>query len=153
MIDYGSLPMANGQLPNRDPESGIRYGLARQHDLADWIFSECEYDYAFGCPHCGEEMDPETEQLLCYNCEKPVDPDDCWSEEPTRCYIDDKAEGVYIEIAPAGFGVWIFKSPVITTGQHASPCAPGAVTINREPEPDGVKCYGLPAEWWAEEIA
>ena len=122
-IDYGRYPMANGQLPNRDPDTGIRYGIARSHDLADWFLDECEPDY----PEC--ECEDECE------CE-PIG----WSIE---------SDGVVASLDEQN-DVWIFKSPVITHGAHCSPCAPGAVTVTRLGTGE-VEAYGLPDDCWRHE--
>ena len=145
-VDYGRYPMENGNLPNRDTKTGIRYGIYPSRLLADWVVGELEPVYYYVC-ECGKEFGndyPEHEH--CPEC----------GEEFTRCYWDSiepvgwvlESDGIEAEMDELG-DLWVYKSPVCTWGSHASPCAPGAVYI------DGtggdVRAYGLPQDWLGED--
>ena len=147
-IDYGSHPMENGQLPNRNPETGIRYGIASMHDLADWLFDEFEAEYAHNCPECGADL-PEDflSPKQCPECRCDIADGEDWGDEPIGHHLE--TDGVTASLSGSG-EVWVFKSPVGVFGRHCSPCAPGAVSIG--PKNDGdVRAYGLPADWWRDE--
>lgn len=149
-IDYGAFPMEDGRLPNRNPQTGIRYGIARRDDLADWVHEEAEPQYVQGCGWCGdvwaEDYNPEF-PYTCHCGETMQDEDESWSEEPVAWTLE--TDGVVGQFDETG-DLWVFGSPVGALGVHCSPCAPGACMIS--PDGDGdVHCYGLPAEFWRKE--
>ena len=145
-IDYGRYPMANGQLPNRNPETTIRYGIISQHDLADWVIDEAEPVYFYAC-ECGQEFGNDyPEHESCPNCGQEFTElgGGCgYWDEIEACGWEISADGVTAELDDSGH-LWVFQSPVITTGAHCSPCAPGAVSIGTDGD---VQCYGLPEDW------
>ena len=83
------------------------------------------------CPHCGEVTEHDW---------------DAWGEDPIARNIE--CDGVVAQLDDSN-DLWVYKSPVVTTAQHCSPCAPGAGYLSREASGD-VTCrtYGLPDDWW-----
>ncbi len=156
-VDYGSWPMENGQLPNRDPETGTRYGIVSSRwDLAEWLDSEWESEYLHGCGYCGDELPEDFETPAdCPHCGETLEDGDDWGDEPI-CHRWE-GDGIRLMLDSSG-DVWVFASPVRARGRHCSPCAPGAATIYPPSETaklvadgdDSATAYGLPAEFWEE---
>ena len=149
-IDYGKYPMENGHLPNRDSETGIRYGIIPLDRLADWVFEEGEPEYLFGCPECGQEMHPDThqdgDQHTCCSCTYRGPTEEFWGEVCVGTHFD--SDGVKATLAPDGY-LWVFKSRVTELGDHCSPCVPGAVYLDGSE--GNVRAYSVPREWLREE--
>jgi len=147
-IDYGRYPMADGKLPNRNPETNIRYGIISQHKLADWVLDEMEPQYTFGCPECGQELNPgdheEGNDTTCPTCANRNPTDEWWAEEPYAHTIDHP-DGVIAELDAHG-DLWVYQSLTVVWASHASPCAPGAGYLNGGTD---VRAYGLPEDWLA----
>lgn len=146
-IDYSmGLPGPNGLVPNRDPETGVRYGILPRDLQPDWIWDHVESEYHTACPGCSRELtDDETDELECSCGATWEETADCIGEEPDcNTFSLDGVEG----FLDSDGDLWITKSPVTTTGLHCSPCAPGAVTIEREPVEGGPECYSIPADWF-----
>ena len=150
-IDYGAyFLMENGQLPNRNPETGVRYGIIPFHECADWLASEMEPVSHQSCPECGEDMPEDFESPApCPACGADIEDGEDWSEVYAWEYEKD---GLALRLDDSG-DLWVFESTVKTTGSHGSPCVPGAVTFGPEPREDGVECYGLPKEFLRTEEA
>ena len=154
-MDYGTFPMENGQLPNRDPETGIRYGIISANDLASWFWDVCEHEYSQSCPNCGSEWDEgfhdhdhDDAESVCVGCGHTFDDDESWSEEPCATpFADGECSG----FVDSHNDVWVTWSKHTTRGRHCSPCAPGAVTIPSDGQSvdDGPECYTVPDSWLA----
>ena len=143
-IDYGR------GLTNIDHETGIRCGIISGNliDLEDF-----EYNYDIVCPDCCSTLEefPEEDDdglLRCPKCEyETFSPDDFCPEEPSS--ITYEQNGYAISYSPDTNEVWVFKSPWKALANHASPCAPGAVTF---PADDGdAYGYALPKEFYYNE--
>lgn len=133
-IDYGL------GATNRDPQTGIRYGVIAQNSINLDILSEFESDYGRPhCPTCGKEVkasdDPSVndedwndgKDFACTNCEE------ChWSES---CYPD---EALGISYEAGGYKItdcldtdlFVLASPYYTYAQFCSPCVPGACNLD-----------------------
>ena len=134
-------------LPNTNPDTGIRYGVASLNSLADWVFDEFfhrgtneSYEAAledFKTEHpdaSDEEIDRFGEE---YECDE-----ECYSLE-----TDGMKLGLsYLGGAPL---VWVYESPHTTRARECSPCVPRAGDLDNRSE-DGVECYALPADWLPE---
>ena len=149
-IDYGCFPMENGNLPNRDPETGIRYGIISAHKLSDWALDQFEPVYYCGCPECGHEIGPDDAPPICPECGFAAEWDDEWySDEPIDMIYEN---GRYALRWDEHNDVWIFRSPHTTTEwTHCSPCAPGAAYLDGGDGVDRGLAYCLDDEWMEEE--
>jgi len=127
-IDYGRYPLANGNLPNRDESTGIRYGIIPRHRLQYWAAGEFEPIYD--------------------ECEKCADPEWCECEMETSGWVYDR-DGLQMQLTEFSNEVWIFSSPHTAMGSHCSLCAPGAVYLDGT----GTDALGYcpPPEWMADE--
>lgn len=144
-IDYG-----RGTNVNRDPETGIRYGIIPLHRLGEFAIESFEAEYAHVCPACGEEWeaadyaDAPPNKAWCAHCDTLVREDVCYSEDPIgHSLVDPEASGML----DSGNDVWIFKSPYYTRAAFCSPCAPGACYLT-SPCEDGERAYCLGPEWF-----
>ena len=148
MIDYGRFPMENGNLPNRDPETGIRYGIISLHKLADWAIEEFEPVYSARCPMCGDEIGDD-ESPLCPECGFAAEfYDDWYADEPDAMIYDN--DGYYLSLDEYN-DVWILKSPHTTRKwSHCSPCAPGAAYLDGGDGFNRGLAYCLDDEWLME---
>ena len=163
-MDYGSIgqiPLPHpdtGQPVNRNPETGVRYGVCSQHDLDPWILEDFESEYAYGCPECGAEFEPDADVEEIESCtacgytpEGPCASDEWIGHEPIGWHY--QADGVSASFGSPG-EVWFYASPAVARGAHCSPCAPGAVYHHHPTEgtpEDGPEGYAPPAEWWRED--
>jgi DNA-directed RNA polymerase subunit RPC12/RpoP len=153
-IDYSGP----GSTVNRDPETGIRYGIISLHKLGEFAPESFEAEYDARCPHCGTEVPDDTHftaenrptnamhgyYAVCLSCEKPFEEDDQYSDEASRNICDDGE--VKASLDPDG-DVWVFMSPYFTRAAFCSPCAPGACSLN-SPCDDGERAYCLGPDWF-----
>lgn len=144
-MDFGRYTLENGQLPNRNPTTGIRYGIANARDLEDGALEDFEPEYDHSCGYCGAVLPDDFESGGCADCGENLDHEDTYSEMPVAWHF--QGGGVVATMDEAG-DVWIFESPVTTTGRHCSPCAPGAVNVSRKAVDGGPVAYTLPSQWW-----
>ena len=143
-IDYGRYPMADGTLPNRDPETGIRYGIIPVHALAHWAVGEFEAEYDASCPECGADKTDPDDGESCACGFAPEDSGDWYREEPSRWVY--RQNGYALTLDESG-EVWIFKAPHTTRAGFCSPCAPGACYLT-DCAPDGAQAYCMGADWF-----
>ena len=151
-IDYGRHAMENGSLPNRDPETGIRYGIVSLHDLNEFALESFEPIYPCSCPECESEFEPGTQpddDSPCPTCGFVADDDDDWfGYEPIALIYEE--EGYSLSLDEHN-DVWIFRSPHTTSRwSHCSPCAPGAAHLSdgtSEDHGDDL-AYCLGDEWY-----
>ena len=166
-IDYSGP----GSTANRDPETGIRYGIIPLHALAQYTEEEFEAVYFIGCPQCGTEWSHEvqigaevrddvkmfwnpdvkvkTRGTTCPECGKFVQEDHEVGDEPIDHKLDD---GTYQARLDSSNEVWCFKSPYFTRAQFCSPCAPGACYL-ASPTPDGERAYCFGHDWFDGNVA
>lgn len=151
-IDY-SPP---GSTVNRDPETGIRYGIIPLHKLGEFAPENFEAEYDACCPHCGEEI-PEGFFFdikkvggfygKCEHCESEFREDEQYPDEPSRNVCDDGETKAQLM---SDGDAWFFKSPFFTRAAFCSPCAPGACYLTT-PTEDGERAYCPGPDWFDEE--
>ena len=153
-IDYSGP----GSTANRDPETGIRYGIISQHQLDGDSLDSFEEIYVPRCPHCGKEVPEDTHftkenrpaderdgyYTICASCEKPFAEDEQYGDEPDDHKLDD---GEYQGRLDSGGDAWCFKSPYFTRATFCSPCAPGACSLG-SPCDDGERAYCFGHDWF-----
>jgi len=140
-IDYGR------GVSNRNPKTGIRFGIINQHSLADWVMSEAETIYWHGCPECGNEFKTKSDVVRCPTCRyESDDTSEFYGDEPLA-WIIAKSKTEFIHTEDPTFGVWVERSPYYTLCSMCSPCAPGAGDLD-SPNEDGVKTYCLGPDYF-----
>jgi len=147
-IDYGRYPMKNGSLPNRDPDTGIRYGIVSLNDLNEWALDSFEPLYACRCPECGTDFDPDNEpNETCPICGFIAsDDDEWWSDEPDALVFEEDGYSLLLDEYN---DVWVFRSPYTTSiWSHCSPCAPGAAHLSGDEDHGNDLAYCLGDEWY-----
>lgn len=130
-IDYGM-----GQT-NRDPKSGIRYGVISQNEVLQAWADESEAVYP------------------CEVCEVPEDERECggcdFCEPESFVYT---REGYKAQSDSYG-DIFVIESPYFTYAQFCSPCAPGACHLGNpleSPDEDNrAFCFGH--DWFEDERA
>lgn len=145
-IDYGM-----GQT-NRDPETGIRFGVINMNDLAHWAWDEAEADYGEPtCPKCGGSVEDSDghKDYRCESCERNLWSHEVYGDEPNGHTIDD--DGLKAEIDSMG-DAFVLESPYFTRAGFCSPCAPGAGDLS-SPCDDGEKTYCFGHDWFEDGVA
>lgn len=144
-------------LPNRNPDTGIRYGIISANSLHPYVLDDLCYGaqakdvrYEEACADLASAIrvavsdflsSNQTQQLIDealemfeYECEEPI--------------FKGTYEGVRYSTTWIGgaMHVWVFESPV--TGHYAecSPCVPCAGNLDC-PDLEGVVCYDVPDDW------
>lgn len=158
-IDYSGP----GAMCNRDPETGIRYGIIPSHKLGDGALDDFEPVYTARCPHCGTDL-PEGTQFTsrtvkrpggsmhnmfatdCTSCGKLIREEEQYGDEPDANVVVD---GQYHAHIDSSQDVWFTKSPYYTRAAFCSPCAPGACHLNN-PCDDGERCFCPGPDWFDE---
>jgi hypothetical protein len=108
--DYKGIDYSLGiDSTNRDPETGIRFGVISQNDV-DWWHESSEAIY----PECEE---PECKEAEC--CECDFEPIGFKFEGDDYKAFGDEVGDIFVE-----------KSKFFTFAQFCSPCAPGACHLN-----------------------
>lgn len=158
-IDYG-----HGST-NRDPATGIRYGVISQHSVGQAWFDEAEADYGKPtCPKCGNdacEVDsvPEASEweqyghgcvdYACESCEHFLDSSDVFGDDP----IGWNYSGDGYELTDClDSDIFVLMSPFYTLAQFCSPCVPGAGNLD-SPMDEGVKTFCLGHDWFEDQKA
>lgn len=150
-IDYGM------GTTNRDPKTGIRYGVLPQNDvLQAWcdssepVYPEPEPLTCETCDGEGTVTDDDRQPHECEDCNGTgeIDDDDSFSEPTHHEYM---GEGIAATCGEGG-DIFITKSPFYTRAAFCSPCAPGACYL-RSPCEDGEKAYCLGHDWFEEGTA
>lgn len=157
-IDYSGP----GSGVNRDPETGIRYGIIGVHDLSHWALDDFEADY--GDPHCGhcggdvvdydndvhDEYDHTScADYACEHCEKVFESGECYGDEARGHILNDEEYQCQLD---SSNDVWVFKSPYYTRAGFCSPCAPGACHLS-SPCDDGEKVFCLGHDFFENRVA
>ena len=121
-IDYSGP----GSLANRNPDTGIRYGIVSVNEMSEWFWDSVESEWDNFCPKCGNELSddemPEYPEGPCPHCEETISPDDTTGDEPSGNVIDTNGIKGFVD---SSNDVWIVESPFYTRGVFCSPCAPG----------------------------
>jgi hypothetical protein len=161
-IDY-SGPLGAVENINRDPVTGIRYGVISQHVLSGDALDDFEAHYTARCPHCADEIPDDTHFTMrtvkrpggaitnvyatdCPSCGKLIREDDQYSDEPDARVVDD---GKYQAHLDSAGDAWFTKSPYYTRAAFCSPCAPGACYITSSCD-DGERCFCPGPDWFEE---
>lgn len=157
-IDYGGYAGSN-----RDPVTGIHYGVIRYNSLADWAWERFEDDYGDpACPKCGGDVTPSAEveddtldtldieqlkDFLCVSCVRTFWDHQCMADESIG--FSYEGEGYTAHDAFDKTCVFVIKSPYYTYTRFCSPCAPGAGDLDGPLEPDeGVKTFCFGPDWF-----
>ena len=146
-IDYSGLTQVN-----RNPNTGIRYGIIPVPDVGQsWYDSSEPNDAPCACPECGNEMNhtkkrTAANEYWCRTCHKGYSSsDDIWGDSSGSHYQQDGIEAFDDD----NNDLWIVKSPYFTHAQFCSPCAPGACYLRNEIEPtESNRAYCLNGEWF-----
>lgn len=147
--DYVGIDYSMGSA-NRDPETGIHYGVIHQHEVLQAWADESEPYYVYSCPHCGNELKKGYDAKRCGACYKTIDPEQDFDMlEPTSFVVDNDEYSA--ECGEDG-DIFITKSPYYTLCQYCSPCAPGAGYIINTVK-DGIKTYCFDSSWFEDGIA
>lgn len=170
-IDYGRYPMANGQLPNRDAATGIRYGVIPCHEVDGWNeAAEGKYGEP-SCPKCGNEQLVEYEDRLppryrfskqrarlamlackgggdyyCAHCKRPLCNDACQPDSANSWEVEEDGFFAFTN-GDDCVDIFVTLSPYFTRAEFCSPCAPGACYLT-SPNDDGERAYCFPHEWF-----
>ena len=146
-IDYSGLTQVN-----RNPNTGIRYGIIPACDVGQAWYDSSEPDYGDPhCPKCGNEVrppkrGPSKHDYWCRTCHKGWESSECFPDECVGMVYD--ADGIKANQDSSG-DIWIFESPYFTHAQFCSPCAPGACYLRNEIEPtESNRAYCLNGEWF-----
>lgn len=133
-------------VPNQNPETGIRYGVASLDSLAEWVWEEFALQ--------GRNLTSEAawEEFKSELGREPTEEEDrdFWDgymgeEEEYELEADGMKLGLgYLGGAPL---VWVFESPHIARVRECSPCIPGGGDLD-SPDPGGFDAYTLPPAWW-----
>jgi hypothetical protein len=168
-IDYSM-----GLGPNKDPKTGIRYGVISQHSvLQAWADSAEAYYGEPACPKCENECyefdtdgqgptgthlndtehwdhaSHEDDTYYCPSCRYVFGSESAFAEDPIGWYYD--AEGYNLSDC-LDSDIMVCLSPYYTFAQFCSPCCPGAGNLDT-PMPEGIKCYALGHDWFDDRIA
>ena len=149
-LDYAPL----GSTVNRNPETGIRYGILNLNAARTYWDEDAELvDSPPACPNCGNEIDLDFEHddieynedglFVCPSCEEAIDLDTIETE-----IIGLKYEHHHYSLYQStdDSDLWVFESPFYTIAGFCSPCAPGAVYLTDD-TPDA-KGYCLGHDWF-----
>ena len=151
-IDYGM------GATNRDPKTGIRYGIIPASDLSDWAMGEAEPIYPDNvdveCPECGhcwqtDNFCPDDDQA-CPECghESQYDCLDML-EASGYDYAPNDPEYTAEHYGDGDDDIFITRSPYFTYCAFCSPCAPGAGYLRDHRDPDnGIKAYCFGHDWF-----
>ena len=146
-------------LPNRNPETDIRYGYISAQSLhpdvidelqqrgVDLHYEEAKSDFLSQLRHLLEDN-----AICTWSINGIIEAaSDAWGD----AFYDDEPvhEGEYESVhyrtswMGGALHVWVFESPIAKKYQECSPCVLlGAGNLDC-PDPDGVLTYDVPAEW------
>lgn len=149
-IDYGFLPGESGMLPNRDPETGIRYGIVSIGELNEYALDAFEPVYVCGCPECGNEFDGNDLPESCPSCGyTPDDESEWYGDESIGCEYNGDGYSLWLDEYN---DVWVFKSPHTTSKwSNCSPCARGAADLEGDEDHGDDLAYCLGPDWYENE--
>ena len=165
--DYVGIDYGVGR-SNVDKETGIRYGVIRQHSVGDAWSDQAEPDYGKpSCPKCGndakelsgqndfdkteewEKAKYESEDYLCEDCKYVFGGESAFPEEPLG--FNYEGDG-YILTDCLDSDIMVLKSPYYTFAQFCSPCVPGAGNLE-SPCDTGPKTFCLGHNWFEGDVA
>lgn len=151
-IDYGF-----GKV-NRDPDTGIRFGVISINALNEWAWESFESYYGDPtCPECGNQVKDSSDydgcedadlDYYCEVCRKSFWSNWCYADEPLGHELDD---GKYkATMSGDDNDIFLLKSPYYTHAQFCSPCAPGAGHLEN-PCDAGPKTYCFDPSWFSKD--
>lgn len=152
-IDYGM------GVTNRDPETGIHFGVISANDLVQTWSDESEGDYGDPqCPECDgvvtdnfpDDWKGSNGDLFCANCQKSFWSDQCFGDQPISWNYDK--DGYKATQGGDDTDIFVLKSPFYTFAKFCSPCAPGAGYL-RNFDLEGVKTYCFGHDWFQDPFA
>lgn len=152
---------------NRDPLTGIRYGIISLRSLGEFAWEELERhgldqdfeDFRSGLSAkvraaVAEALEdfPERFQNLVADEAAESAASECGehyqqSSDCTRYRYEH--DGYVLQVTGDG-NLFVIKSPFVTNAQFCSPCVPGAGNLD-SPCPDGPECYALGLDWFDED--
>lgn len=135
--DYAGIDYSHFKTTNRNPKTGIRYGVISLSSVSGWIWDEMTPVYHFTCENCDTDLGEPGEHSNCPGCDMPLEPEG-W---------EHVSEGLKFHMTQGSNEIWVTESPVVTRAQYCSPCAPGAGNLNA-PCFDGAWTYALPEEFF-----
>lgn len=148
-------------LPNRNPDTGVRYGYISANSLDPEVLDELQLgpqavdvhwelakgeliaNYRYGNIDDGEDQFDDLEDEIDRRVEELAN--NWYDDEPIH---EGKLDGVKYRTSWLGgaLNVWVFYSPCVGFFQECSPCVPGAGNLDC-PEEYGVACYNVPQAW------
>lgn len=132
---------------NRDPETGIRYGIIPLYALGEFAFESFEPEYDAACGYCGEEWPEDLDTPAeCPSCGEHVSDGEQYADEPSRNVLHDADYDGFVD---SSSDAWFTRSPFYTLARFCSPCAPGACYLT-SPDDDGARAYCPGPEWYDE---
>lgn len=159
--EYAGLDYSTG-VENRDPETGIHYGVISMNSINLDCTNDFESDYGDPhCPKCGnkvlesshsdlfpqEEDEPDWfdgQDYVCLDCKEcfysdEVTPDEAigWHYESDGYKLCDCLDN----------DIFVLASPYYTFAQFCSPCVPGAGNLD-SPCDSGPKSFCLGHDWF-----
>lgn len=158
-IDYGL------GTTNRDPQSGIRYGVIPMNAISCWAWESMEAEY--GDPQCPDCESPVADydddahgeydgshgyrkhrccDYACDSCKRVYDSDEVFPEEPCGHTISDPDYSGVIHGGDSD--LFVTCSPYYTHARFCSPCAPGACYLLNPTDKSGPRCYCLGHDWF-----
>ena len=154
---YAGIDYSLGQ-SNRDPKTGIHYGVISQHSVNYDCLDGVDYDYGEPhCPECGGDVVPSDDDSLpedaewndgkdfaCAECESCYWSDSVYPDEALGWSLDD---GEYKLTDCLDSDIFVLASPYYTFAQYCSPCVPGAGNLDTPCE-DGPKTFALGHDWF-----
>lgn len=156
--DYAGIDYSGDGTTNRDPETGISYGMISQNSLSGDALSDiysCGDDIGF------ENMRKQAQDELAAAIEAAVEnygkldaqeaADDLldnieWHECDESGPYRYECDGYVLQTTDDN-ELWVFKSPFYTHAQFCSPCVPGAGNLDTYC-PNGPKTYCLGPDWF-----
>jgi hypothetical protein len=152
---------------NRDPVTGIRYGIISLRSLGEFAFEDIEQhgidqDFEEFQQRIKAEIDSALRPVLKdYVLSSRIDKlienaQDDALEEASDCYQQPsdwvryhyERDGYVLQVTGDG-NLFVIKSPFVTNAQYCSPCVPGAGNLD-SPCDSGPECYALGLDWFDE---
>ena len=144
-------------LPNRNPETGVRYGYISANSLDPEVVDELCYgsqavdvNYENFKTEIYAAMRAGLEDFLSVRAidaafDVAIEESEFHCDEPI---YEGELEGVKYRTSWLGgaLHVWVFFSPCVGFFQECSPVVPGAGNLDC-PEEEGVACYNVPQAW------
>ena len=141
---------------NRDPDTGIRYGVIPLGALGEFAHESFEPHYDATCGHCGEDWPEDLDTPAnCPACGNHVRDGEQFGDEPSSQICDEPSSQIcdehgYKAHLDSSGDAWFTLSPYYTRAAFCSPCAPGACYLT-SPCEDGERAYCPGPDWFDED--